>query len=148
MDSSSTSAGSPFQPGRQALARYEEHARLAYLISFDIDGTLEFGDPPGGITVEMVRRAKELGFLIGSCSDRFPSAQQAMWDAREIAVDFVAAKHMLDDVRARFEADRYLHIGDRDLDQQLAEKAGFEFLWNHEGEEEPWLQWLEAALEG
>ncbi len=116
---------------------------MAYLISFDIDGTLEFGDPPGGITVEMVRRAKELGFLIGSCSDRFPSAQRALWAACGIEVDFVAAKHMLDDIRARFPADRYLHIGDRDLDQQLAERAGFEFLWDHEGVAEPWLGWLD-----
>ncbi len=119
---------------------------MAFLISFDIDGTLEFGDPPGGITVEMVRRAKELGFRIGSCSDRFPSAQKALWERCEVQVDFVAAKHMLDDVRSRFQADRYLHIGDRDLDQQLAEKAGFEFLWDHEGVEEPWLRWLDSLV--
>lgn len=114
---------------------------MAFLISFDIDGTLEFGDPPGGITVEMVRRAQERGFLVGSCSDRFPSAQRTLWETHGIAFDFVAAKHMLDDVRARFAAERYLHIGDRELDQQLAEKAGFEFLWDHEGVAEPWLAW-------
>lgn len=119
---------------------------MPYLISFDIDGTLEFGDPPGGITVEMVRRAKEHGFLIGSCSDRFPSAQRTLWQASGIEVDFVAAKHMLDDVRARFQAERYLHIGDRDLDQQLAERAGFEFLWDHEGVAEPWLAWLDESV--
>lgn len=116
---------------------------MAFLISFDIDGTLEFGDPPGGITVEMVRRAQAHGFLIGSCSDRFPSAQRALWESFDIKFDFVAAKHMLDDVRERFQADRYLHIGDRELDQQLAVKAGFEFLWDHEGVEEPWLRWLD-----
>ena len=43
---------------------------MAKLISFDIDGTLEVGDPPGIITLDMVRKAKELGFLVGSCSDR------------------------------------------------------------------------------
>ena len=43
-----------------------------------------------------------------------------------------------------FLADRYLHIGDRDLDQQLAERAGFEFLWDHEGVAQPWLAWLET----
>lgn len=114
---------------------------MAFLISFDIDGTMEFGDPPGGITVEMVRRAQEHGFLIGSCSDRFISAQQALWEAHNIKVDFVAAKHMLADVKARLEADRYLHIGDRDTDQQVAAQAGFDFLWDHEAVTEPWLAW-------
>jgi FMN phosphatase YigB (HAD superfamily) len=118
---------------------------MVFLISFDIDGTLEFGDPPGGITVEMVRRAKELGFLVGSCSDRFPSAQRALWEACDIMVDFVAAKHMLPDVRSRFAADKYLHIGDRELDQQLAQQAGFEFLWDHEGVAEPWLAWIQTT---
>ena len=118
---------------------------MVHLISFDIDGTLEFGDPPGGITVEMVRRAQELGFLIGSCSDRFISAQKALWEASNIKVDFVAAKHTLSDVRERFSAEIYLHIGDRELDQQLAEKAGFQFLWDHEGVDEPWLDWVDIA---
>ena len=39
------------------------------LISFDIDGTMVFGDPPGEITVEDVRKVKELGFIVGSASD-------------------------------------------------------------------------------
>jgi hypothetical protein len=111
------------------------------LISFDIDGTLEFGDPPGGITVDMVRKAKELGFLVGSCSDRFPSAQRTMWTNHDIEFDFVAAKHMLDEVKGKFEAERYLHIGDRELDQQVAEKAGFEFLYVDEATSQPWLDW-------
>src|SRR5689334_6979746 len=85
-----------------------------YMLAFDIDGSLEFGDPAGGVTVEMVKRAKELGFLVGSCSDRFPSAQTKLWAACGIEADFVAPKHMLDDIKSRFEADRYVHIGDRD----------------------------------
>ena len=48
-------------------------AHLAQLISFDIDGMLEVGDPPGYITMEMGRRAKALGYIIGSCSDRLVS---------------------------------------------------------------------------
>ena len=112
---------------------------MAILISFDIDGTMEFGDPPGGITLEMVKRAQQMGYFIGSCSDRPPSAQQALWDKYEIQVDFVAAKHLLGDVKAKFQADDFIHIGDRDLDQQYAEKAGFRFYWDHEAINEPWL---------
>jgi hypothetical protein len=40
------------------------------LISFDIDGTLEVGDPLGLVTMDMVRAIKALSYLIGSGSDR------------------------------------------------------------------------------
>lgn len=75
----------------------------------------------------MVGRAKEPRFLIGSCSDRFPSAPRALWEAREIDVDFATAKHVLGDVKERCEPEIYLHTGDRGLDQQIAERARFEF---------------------
>lgn len=116
-----------------------------YVISFDIDGTLDLGDPPGPITSEMIKQALALGFIVGSCSDRAPSSQQAIWDQYQIEPHFTARKHMLDDVKLQFPADRHVHIGDRDLDQQFADKAGFEFLWHHEAESQPWLAWLETG---
>ena len=113
---------------------------MVILISFDIDGTLEVGDPPGILTMEMVRRAQEKGFLIGSCSDRPISGQQAIWDQHNIPVDFVVPKHMLPEVKVKFEADVYYHIGDReDLDKKYALEAGFEFLWPHEAIVKPWF---------
>jgi hypothetical protein len=101
---------------------------LAKLISFDIDGTLEVGDPPGIITLNMVRRAQELGYLIGSCSDRPLSHQQQIWDTHEIRVDFTVLKHRLAEVRARFQADEYYHIGDTEMDSFFADVAGFRFI--------------------
>ncbi len=113
---------------------------MVILISFDIDGTLEVGDPPGILTMEMVRRAKEKGYLIGSCSDRPISGQRAIWEQHNIAIDFAVSKHMLPDVKAEFQADVYYHIGDReDLDKKYALEAGFEFLWPDEAILEPWL---------
>lgn len=109
------------------------------LISFDIDGTLEVGDPPGVLTMDMVRICRDKGFVIGSCSDRAISGQQAMWDQHNIPVDFVAPKHMLSEVKARFEADLYCHIGDRELDRQFALEAGFEFLWPDEALAQDWF---------
>ena len=114
-----------------------------FLISFDIDGTLEVGDPPGTVTLAMLRRARELGFIIGSCSDRTALSQRAIWELLEIEADFVALKHRLAEVKLRFDVTRYLHIGDRDVDRQFAERAGFDFLWAHEAGTEPWLDWLE-----
>ena len=113
---------------------------MGKLISFDIDGTLEVGDPPGILTMDLVRSTKEMGFLIGSCSDRPLSGQRAIWEQHNIPVDFVVSKHMLPDVKAKFEADVYYHIGDReDLDKKYALEAGFEFLWPHEAITKPWF---------
>jgi hypothetical protein len=101
---------------------------LATLISFDIDGTLEVGDPPGIITLDVVRRAQSLGYLIGSCSDRPISFQRQLWEAHDIRVDFMVLKHQLAEVKARFQTEAYYHIGDTDIDQFFALQAGFRFV--------------------
>jgi hypothetical protein len=98
------------------------------LVSFDIDGTLEIGDPPGIVTIALVRLARELGYVIGSCSDRPLSYQADMWEQLAIVPDFTALKHRLDEVRARFPAATYYHIGDTDTDERYATAAGFRFL--------------------
>ena len=114
---------------------------LAILISFDIDGTLEIGDPPGPLTMDMVRNAQANGCLIGSCSDRPPSAQRRIWQDHDIEVDFVSAKHLLADVKTKLEAEEYWHIGDReDLDRQMALSVGFDFLWPDEAAEKSWFE--------
>jgi hypothetical protein len=97
------------------------------LVSFDIDGTLETGDPPGPVTLELVRRARTLGYIVGSASDRTRSDQQAMWDQHGIDVDFVSHKHHLAEIRARFACDRFLHIGDTEVDRYYSTQALFEF---------------------
>jgi hypothetical protein len=102
--------------------------RLTKLISFDIDGTLEVGDPPGIVTMDMVRLIKTLGYLIGSCSDRPVSYQQRLWAHHNIRVDFTVLKHQLDDVKAQFQTEAYYHIGDTDMDCFYATRAGFRFV--------------------
>lgn len=102
---------------------------MSKLISFDIDGTLEVGDPPGLVTLDMVRSARDMGFLIGSCSDRTISFQQQLWERHDIPVDFTVLKHKLEDVRQLFDAEEYYHIGDTELDSFFAERAGFRFVW-------------------
>ena len=102
---------------------------MATLISFDIDGTLEVGNPPGYITIERVRRAHELGYIIGSCSDWPVSHQQRMWKQHDIAVAFTVLKHHLDRVRAEFSAEAYFHIGDTNMDKHYAELNGFAYLY-------------------
>jgi hypothetical protein len=98
------------------------------LLSFDIDGTLEIGDPPGVIPIALVRRAKTLGYLVGSCSDRPISFQEAMWQRLGVVADFTVLKHRLAELKARFAAARYYHVGDTELDEDVATAAGFRFL--------------------
>ena len=98
------------------------------LVSFDIDGTLEIGEPPGIVTIALVRTAQGLGYVIGSCSDRPISYQEEMWAELAITPDFTVLKHRLDDVRARFAAAAYYHIGDTDTDERYALAAGFRVL--------------------
>ena len=111
------------------------------LVSFDIDVTMTLGDPPGTVTTDMVRKAKQLGCIIGSASDRPISNQQLLWDTHEVEVDFITLKHNLTDIRERMpDAERYLHIGDTDVDHHFAKLAGFDFCFGHEVvEQEPWL---------
>ncbi len=113
------------------------------LISFDIDGTLEVGEPRGSITMDFVRRVQSLGYIVGSCSDRPLSYQEKMWQEHDISVDFTVLKQNLGDVKARFEADEYTHIGDSAADEYYALKSGFRFI---EIDTMEWLDWSEHLL--
>ena len=101
---------------------------MRYLISFDVDGTLEVGDPPGPITLALVKQAKALGHVIGSCSDRTHSDQANLWRTHGIEVEFTSLKYELPEVLARFPSDHAIHVGDSHVDRMYAEKAGFTYL--------------------
>jgi hypothetical protein len=100
------------------------------LVSFDIDGTMQFGNPPGPVTVEFVRMVAGRGHVVGSASDRTRSDQTSLWEQHQVAVAFVGGKHHLHEVRAQFgDVDHYVHIGDTDVDAHYARAAGFDFIW-------------------
>jgi hypothetical protein len=98
------------------------------VVSFDIDGTLEIGVPPGIITIAAVRAARGLGYVVGSCSDRTLADQRGIWSRLGLAPDFTVLKHRLAEVKAAFTAAAYYHIGDTDIDEHFAGLAGFRFL--------------------
>ena len=115
------------------------------LISFDIDGTLEVGIPPGIVTIATVLAAKNLGYVIGSCSDRPLGHQREIWEEVGIAPDFTVLKHRLADVKAAFEAAVYYHIGDTEVDHHAATTAGFSFV---RAEPEAFRSWSAALRLG
>ena len=122
-----------------ATSRQKGELRLAKLISFDIDGTLETGDPPGYITIERVREVQALGYIIGSCSDRTVSTQQRMWLEHGISVAFTVLKHRLDQVKADFNAEQYFHIGDTNIDKYYAELNGFTYFFPDTSIDHLWM---------
>jgi len=98
------------------------------LVSFDIDGTMEFGDPPGPVPAAVARELVGRGYIVGVASDWPRSSQQPLWSRHGVEPDFVGGKHHLHEVKAQFTADRYVHVGDTDVDERYALLAGFEFL--------------------
>jgi len=98
------------------------------LVSFDIDGTLRAGDPPGPISFEMVRETQRRGHVIGSASDRTLAFQRGLWLEAGIDVDFVSHKHHLVATKEQFDCTRLIHIGDTQVDEHFAKLAGFEFV--------------------
>ena len=97
------------------------------LISFDIDGTMEFGDPPGPVAAQWVILAKEQGYLVGSASDRTLAEQRKVWGDNGVELDFVILKHSMVELKANFPADEYWHVGDGQMDKHFAQRAGFIF---------------------
>ena len=113
------------------------------LVSFDIDGTLEAGQPPGPVTFALVAAAKARGYVIGSASDRTLSEQRAMWQRAGLEVDFTCHKHRLVEGTSQFNCQRMLHIGDTSTDEYYARLAGFEFRYAADlpGTPDSWLSW-------
>jgi phosphoglycolate phosphatase-like HAD superfamily hydrolase len=105
-----------------------EDDRARVLVSFDIDGTMEFGDPPGPVTADVARELFDRGYIVGVASDWPRSSQQPLWSSHGMEPFFVGGKHHLHEVRAEFEADHYIHVGDTDVDERYAKLAGFAFV--------------------
>jgi phosphoglycolate phosphatase-like HAD superfamily hydrolase len=98
------------------------------LVSFDIDGTMEFGDPPGPVSAAVARELVGRGYIVGVASDWPRSSQQPLWSRHGVEPEFVGGKHHLHEVKAQFPADRYVHVGDTEVDERYALLAGFDFL--------------------
>ena len=90
------------------------------LVSFDIDGTMEFGDPPGPVSAEVARELVGRGYIVGVASDWPRSSQQPLWSRHGVEPEFVGGKHHLHEVKEQFAADRYVHVGDTEVDERYA----------------------------
>jgi hypothetical protein len=98
------------------------------VVSFDIDGTLEFGEPPGPIPVSTVLALQQAGVVVGSASDRLPSDQRRLWHGVHMQVGFAVSKHQLAGLSDRFPGSPLVHIGDGIGDRLSARAAGAHFI--------------------
>jgi predicted mannosyl-3-phosphoglycerate phosphatase (HAD superfamily) len=98
------------------------------LVSFDIDGTLEVGDPAGPIALALVAEAHSMGYIVGSASDRTVDEQRLVWNQIGVTPHFLGHKHHLIENTSKFAATRRVHIGDMPADEYYAKLAGFEFV--------------------
>ena len=51
-----------------------------------------------------------------------------MWQRLGVGADFTVLKHRLAELKGRFAAAVYYHVGDTELDEHVATLAGFRFL--------------------
>lgn len=98
------------------------------VISYDIDGTVFAGDPPGKITLDMIQESKQLGYIIGSASDRTVTDQTQIWDRSGVDMDFIVLKHTLPETIAGLDPEFGFHIGDTNMDEYFAKQAGLTFI--------------------
>ncbi len=100
------------------------------LVTFDIDGTMEFGDPIGTVDKQVIEFYRANGVIVGSASDRTKSTQLNMWSQYGFEVDFAIVKHKIPELIEEYDqCGIFWHVGDRPVDQQIAFNAGFTFFW-------------------
>jgi len=75
---------------------------MVTLVSFDIDGTLEVGDPPGIVSVALVKTAQRLGYLVGTARIGRSVIRKSLWERLQITVDFTVLKHELGERQGAF----------------------------------------------
>ncbi|MBM3946662.1 MAG: HAD family hydrolase [SAR202 cluster bacterium] len=108
------------------------------IVSFDLDGTLDFGDPPGPVGPAAIRTLQAGGTVVGSCSDRTALDQRRLWSMAGLSPMFVVVKSHLKILRSDFPDALLVHVGDRFADQLEAQSAGCLFVHVEEVSREVW----------
>lgn len=110
------------------------------VVSFDIDGTLEFGDPNGPVVTGLVRALQDTRVVVGSASDRTVLDQRRVWSAAGIEPEFVVVKNHLRRIPNDYPGGLLVHVGDRFADELEAANAGAVFV---HVDALSWDEWLE-----
>ena len=119
------------------LAECSEHAvnHGLSVVSFDIDLTLvtpdDAGESAGGVVpVGTLSVLREMGYIVGTCSDRLVTDQRQLMGDMGFEPDFCVPKSMLGPARAMLPGPSHIHVGDDPTrDRDIALRAGWEHRW-------------------
>ena len=94
------------------------------MIAFDVDGTLEVGNPPGPIKLSKLKRLKEFGLIVGIVGS-FKKVKGVLPN-----LDFYYPGHphkpkYLREIRERYNPALAIYVGDEEADRLAALNAGF-----------------------
>jgi len=99
---------------------------MAKVFSFDRDDTLALSSGP--ITLEMLKKLKEKGYIIGTGGGVSGEEQARQWRRWGIAPDFALTKSDLGKLRELYPGAEITHVGDDQVDEEIAEKFGYNYL--------------------
>jgi hypothetical protein len=99
---------------------------MAKVFSFDRDDTLALSSGP--ITLEMLRKLKEKGYVIGTGGGVSGEEQARQWTSWGIRPDFALTKSDLGKLRELYPGAEITHVGDDEVDEEIAKKCGYNYL--------------------
>ena len=103
-------------------------------MSFDIDLTIRTGDEYEThatlLDPAVITQLQQLGYIVGTCSDREPSDQRITLRVLGQEPDFCIPKEMLAWTKALLPGQQHRHVGDdRQRDRDVAQQAGWAHQW-------------------
>lgn len=99
---------------------------MAKVFSFDRDDTLALSSGP--ITLEMLKKLKEKDYIIGTGGGVSGEEQARQWRRWGMAPDFALTKSDLGKLRELYPGAEITHVGDDQVDEEIAKKFGYNYL--------------------
>jgi len=100
---------------------------MKVLIAFDVDGTLECGNPPGPIRLERVRLLKEAGFTVGIIG----ALERVMPKLPNLDFYYPGDPHKpegLKEVKEKFKPLLAIYVADLPSDRKSALKLSYSYI--------------------
>ena len=119
----------------QAAAKARDHGLR--VVSFDIDLTLRIGEDYEQnaplVAPSAISELQEMGYVVGTCSDREPSNQINVLRHLGQQPHFCIPKELLAWTKLLLPGAFHLHVGDdRERDRRMAAAAGWQHRWPSE----------------